>query len=123
MNALGTLRAETAAALKTATGLKAHANLPASVTAPCYVLQPAEPYVSEGETFGSFEVFLDLIFIAAVGLNSTKTEAVETAIEEAAICLIGEGFSLDSISGPQPLEINGVAYTGCTFSTSININF
>lgn len=65
-------------------GLTAHVVVPPKVVPPCVVIEPANPYVTEDETFSKagFKTHLDLFVMVPNATVQTMTDNLDDLIEE-----------------------------------------
>lgn len=93
-------RSELAARLAEGTGFTAHPFLPARITPPVVAVLPGSPYLTSGETFGTFRVALDGYLIVSAINNATGTKSLDAAITGAVIAAVNGDWSVDSVSEP-----------------------
>lgn len=100
---LATIRTALAADLAATTELQVYPSVPNAMTPPCLVLRPDDPWVTTGDTYGSWTVACVLTIYVEYADYDTVTAAIEAALPDA---LAGLGdWGVTSISEPRIAEI------------------
>lgn len=122
MSVLGDLRAAIASELTLETDLPALSYIPGRIVPPIYLVSQGSPYVSSGDTYGTFRVQLSVEVISPTAANDTNTEALDTMIEDALVSLVNNGYSVASTTQPFQLDVNNASYLAATITVSKNIS-
>ncbi len=103
MSIFTTTRNDLAAALAPATTGIVHTSVPTNLDPPCLVLEPADPWVSDGDTFGSIAVAMHVYVLVEVNENDVAADDLDTAIE-AVLTNLPDSWALTGASQPQHFE-------------------
>lgn len=122
MSKISELRTTVAGIVASATSLTTHEFLPGRVAVPCAIVMPGAPYVTDGNTFGSFDVQLTVDLIMGQAANSVSSAGLDDQIENALIALVNAGLSVANVSQPFSIEINNGSYLAATLTILETIN-
>jgi len=103
-------------------GINAEYYIPPRITPPLAVVSPDSRYVSQGDTFATFEIGIVLTLIAATASNAKATEDLDDLIVSA-IGAIPAMWRIDSVDQPFTLNVNNAEYlaTRMALTTQITI--
>lgn len=122
MSVLATVQGDLADALGVALSCKSYDYIPERLIAPCVVVVPGSPWVTSGNTFGTFLVTFDVDVVVQTAANSMKTKDLTDRVEEAVITLVNEGYSVAEVAQPSVYESNGAPYMSTTLQVTTNIS-
>lgn len=100
------LRATLTAAL-TEAGLSVYDYLPPQVHPPVVLIEPADPYIEAGETFGELLVSLDLYVVTRKGTGLTQTRELDGLIETVIRATDDTEWALSEVGRPYALTLGG----------------
>lgn len=92
--------------------------LPERLNPPVWILTPADPYVTPGQTFKSVRVHFDLTFIAAVKTAAATAQDMDRAVADAIGVLVGQGYSVENVKAPFVLSANNAQFPAVTITAS-----
>lgn len=118
MSVLGTLRQDIADVLAEDTDFPTLSFIPGRIVPPLYIVSQGSPYITSGNTFGTFEATFSVEVISATASNDTNTEAIDTMIEEALVSLVNQGLSVTSATQPYQLDTNNAQYLASTIAVT-----
>jgi hypothetical protein len=98
-----------------------HQAWPDRITPPCVLLTPPQSgsYVTGGQTFRDYEVFLDAVVLAERGSFDVVLPALETLL--AALLHLTEDWALQGIDPPSVTTVGSVDYLGTVVHLSRQI--
>lgn len=79
---LTSVREDLATLLTSQTDVTAHAATPGSLTAPCIIICPGDPYLSEGEGYNAWNVRLNVFYVARTGTAKVVVGAIEGTVSD-----------------------------------------
>jgi hypothetical protein len=85
-------------------------HIPARLTPPSVVIEPGEPYMTQGSTFDMFNVSFQLLLLVGVAQNKNETDALDELI--CSVVDAVETWYIDNVEPPSAYEINGNQYLG-----------
>ncbi|NRD25550.1 hypothetical protein [Frigoribacterium sp. VKM Ac-2836] len=100
----------------------AYTYIPERTTLPAYLVTPNSPYISNGQTYGTATLRLEVTYVSSHGGNEKVTQEVDDAISAAVVALMQDPASRIAIDGadqPHSIRLNGQDY----LSQSIQISF
>lgn len=105
-NLLKALRDELAAALAPSDlAYPAHPAVPDAIEPPCLVIQPADDYLSDAQTFGEpYSVALDVFCFVPLQSNGQAADDLDAMVAHVATHLPG-GWGLDKVGRPGPFAV------------------
>lgn len=115
LNVLTQAKADLAEFLEDA-GINAEYYIPSRITPPLAIISPNGTYVSQGDTFSSFEVGVEITLIAQTASNLKTTEVLDEAICTA-IGAIPASWTISSVEQPFALQTGNAEY----LATKINV--
>ncbi len=115
MNTLAAARSEIKTVLDTA-GYTVKTYIPERVAPPLIILEPGDPYMTEGNTFTSFTVRFNLLLLAGPWTNAKASDDLDQMVMDVVDAL--DMYFIDKVEQPQMFEANNVSYLG----TRINIS-
>lgn len=98
------------ALLLSAAGASVFTYLPESVAPPVAVIEPGQPYMTQGDTFTSFTVRLNVILLATPASNEMATAELDQAICEVVDAV--DTFYVADIDQPSTFTSGGIDYLG-----------
>lgn len=103
-------------------GINAEYYIPPRIVPPLAIISPDTRYVTQGDTFATFEIAVELTLIAQTASNAKATEELDDLIVSA-IGAIPAMWRIDSVSQPFSLGVNNADYlaTRMTLTTQITI--
>ena len=103
-------------------GINAEYYIPPRITPPLAIISPDNTYVSQGDTFATFELGLNVTLVAQTASNAKATEDLDELIVTA-IGAIPAMWRIDSIDQPFALNANNTEYiaTRMALTTQITI--
>lgn len=108
---------EQLATLLTAGGLKALDHLPNRFTPPVALVTAGSPWVSNGETFGTFELRYTVTLVAPPSVNDVTTDALDALVADALVALHeAPDWGVDRVDEPHMLVANGAEYLAASLS-------
>jgi len=116
MSTLSVLRTELADVLA-ALGVNVYSHLPGRAALPSAIVLAGSPYVEAGETFGTHNVRLEVWLSVDRGDNHSESTSVDALTESAVVALLGDGWTVESVSQPFQFEINN----GAALTTAITV--
>lgn len=122
MSVLAQVQGDLADALGVALACKSFDYIPERLIAPCVIVVPGSPWVTSGNTFGTFAVTFDVDVIVQTAANTTKTKDLTDRVEEAVITLVNDGYSVNEVAQPSVYESNNAAYMSSTLQVTTNIS-
>lgn len=99
----------------------AYTYLPERTVLPAWLVTPADPFLSAGQTFKTGLLHLTVTYISTQGSNEVEAQAVDDAISGAVSTLLAHEvpFRIESGTAPFTVSINGATY----LAQSIQIAF
>lgn len=91
-----------------AAGIEAHTPMPGRLNPPTAMVQPGDPYVAPGDTYGSLEIRHEVWLFVRPGDNSRQADELDELIETALTVLISHGTT--QVSKPFVYEANNASY-------------
>jgi hypothetical protein len=122
MSVLGDLRADIAATLLDDTDIPALSYIPGRIVPPIYLVSQGTPYITSGDTFGSFSVQMQVEVVSPTASNDTNTESLDSMIEEALVSVSNSGCSVVNVTQPFQLDVNNATYLASTINISKTIS-
>lgn len=116
---LAALRSEVAQTLTDAS-LKAFDHLPGRLVPPAAVVAAGSPYITPGDTYGTFVARWDVVIVVPAGDNEVRTTDLDDALELALSALWGR-YAIEEVSAPYALEANGATYPAVRLTVTDNI--
>ena len=110
LNVLTQVKSDLADSLEDA-GIKAEYYIPPRITPPLAIISPDATYVSQGDTFSSFQVGIEITLIAQTATNLKATESLDEAIV-LAIGGIPATWTITSVDQPFALQTVNAEYLG-----------
>ena len=89
---------------------------------PCVTIYADSPYLSQGVTFGTFTLGLNLQVMAPTKANDVITEELDTLIDDIVVALVNSGYGVDQVSAPFVVEANNAQYAAVDISISTNVS-
>jgi hypothetical protein len=103
---------------------EAYGYLPARTSLPAFLVLPADPYITGGQTFGRLTLHFRVAYISALKANQDETADVDIAISAAVNAFLAENIAIDGASSPYAITVNGntnlAADLTISFPVSIN---
>lgn len=96
----------------------AHDYLPERVNPPCFIITPADPYVTSGKTFDTGTVHFDVTFVAKVQSAARTAPELDAAIDRLVGALLPAGYRVESVGQPFVLSANNAQYPAVTLTAS-----
>ena len=121
MSVLTATRQATADLLGEALDIQSFAAMPDRIVPPSVIVLPGSPYLSNGNTFGTFTAQLSVVLVTDAKVNATATTALDELIENATVALINAGISVSEASEPWQLSSANATYLASTLTTTQNI--
>ncbi|MGK0715143.1 hypothetical protein ACR5KS_03610 [Leucobacter sp. W1153] len=118
MNALQTVRESVATLASDATGAQAHPFMPGRLVPPAAIVLPGSPYLSSGDTFGTFRMGLEVVVVAAGKVNETASNTLDGLIVDTVVELVNAGISVSEVSDPWSLTVSNAEYLAATITTT-----
>lgn len=88
------------------TGTDAFDHLPPNLQPPAYLVEPAEPYLTGGETFGAWEARYLVHVVAGPAQADVATDALDAMIAAAlAVIADSDRWAADEVSAPQLVRL------------------
>lgn len=101
-------------------GVPVAAAMPDRFTPPIAILIPGSPYISEGDTFGSFTVRHEVVVLAGQGENASTVNSLGTLVERAVHSVVEDDLLfLDEVSQPALFSHRGAEYLSCVLSVRV----
>jgi len=101
-------------------GINAEYYIPPRITPPLAIVSPDTTYVSQGDTFASFEIGVTLTLIAQTASNSKAQEDLDDAIVTA-IGAIPAMWRINDVAQPFALAVNNAEYLATKMSLTTQI--
>lgn len=89
------------------------AHIPETITPPAILITPADPYLVNGDTFGTWTIALIVLLIADSGASLDATDALDTLLADALAKLAADDWTIGDTAQPHTITINGNAHL-CT---------
>lgn len=124
MSTLPEFRAELRAAL-TGAGLTAYEHLPPQLHPPVVLIEPADPYITDGSTehgYGFHVVSFDLHVITRKGTGQTQTTELDELIQTV-ITATDETWDLGDVARPYRLQVGSTFYLASRVTVTIPNRF
>lgn len=118
MNALQTAREAVATLTGEATGAQAHPFMPGRLVPPAAIVLPGSPYLSSGDTFGTFTMGLEVVVVASGKVNETASNTLDDLIVATVVGLVNAGISVSEVSDPWSLSVSNAEHLAATITTS-----
>lgn len=119
MTVLADVKAELADELIGA-GIASVDHIPSRITPPLAIISPAGTYISQGDTFTSFELGLEITLIAQTASNPKAQESLDDAIVTA-IGAIPIRYRITSVDQPFALQTGNAEYLATRINVTTNI--
>lgn len=119
MSALAGARAGLIEALTTA-GLSNYDYLPPQIHPPVVLIEPADPYLQDAETFGGFIVTFDLYVITRRGTGQTQTQELDELLVKT-VEAVSDGWDLAEVGRPYSLQVASTRYLTATVTVQTEI--
>lgn len=117
-NTLTTVRGSLAAVLDGA-GLPTVDHLPERPNPPIAIISPGQPYLTRGDTFGSFAIQLTVVLLTRTATNEVATEALDEMTTRLAVAVAESKFTLTAVDQPQSFQVNTANYLGVTVDIAL----
>lgn len=92
--------------------------LPERLAPPVWIITPADPYVTDGDTFGTARVHFVLTFVAPSKTAATSAPVLDKAVDDAVAALLAGGYRIEEVSAPFVLNANNAAYPSISVTAS-----
>lgn len=105
-----------------ADGINADYYIPSRITPPLAIISPDSNYVSQGDSFATFGIALEVTLVAQTASNDKATEDLDNLIVSA-IGAIPAQWRIESVDQPFTLSVNNADYlaTRMALTTQITI--
>lgn len=121
MTGLQTAREAMAGLLEAGIAAQAHPFMPGRIVPPAVIVLPGSPYLGAGDTFGTFELRLEVVVVAAAKVNETAANTLDGLILDAVVELTNADVSVVEVSEPWALTSSNAEYLAATITTSQTI--
>ncbi|QKS15600.1 hypothetical protein HUN59_04645 [Curtobacterium sp. Csp2] len=92
--------------------------LPERLNPPLWIITPADPYVTNGDTFGTVRVHFVLTFVGPVKTAASTAPALDQALDDAVAKLLPGGYRIEEVSAPFVLQANNAQYPAVSLTAS-----
>lgn len=99
-----------------------YAYIPARITPPVAIITPGNPYLSDGNSFGTFLVRFAIDLVIPTQAAELASQALDTLVDDVVVSLVNAKYGVDNVSAPYAMETNGATYVAITVSTNKTIN-
>lgn len=121
-NAVTEARRILKAAIETA-DLKAHATKPERVATPCVFIGPDDPYLqTDGAAFSSELLNLEVVVVAAAGVNEHRAEELDALILHAFDAAVTVGFRVREVQRPGSISLAGQSHVAAVINVQTEIH-
>ena len=90
--------------------------IPPKPVAPCFVIAPGAPYISQGQAFTDFTCRFEILILSGSATNEAETDNLDRLIVEAIDAL--DTWFIEEVETPTQFEINGNLYLGAKLQIS-----
>lgn len=118
MNTLTAARQRLSAALAAA-GLPAADHLPERPTPPIALVVPGTPYLEAGNAYGTYQVRLTVLLMAATATNEVATRRLDAMAAAVVVALAGTEFGVERVDQPNQIQVNNATYLGLTLDVTL----
>lgn len=118
MNHLQTAREAVSILVGDGVDVQAYAFMPDRLVPPAAITLPASPYLSSGETFGTFTLGLEVVVVVNSKVNETGANNLDGLIVDAVVELVNAGISVSEVSEPWELTSSTGNYLAATITTN-----
>lgn len=117
---LSQLRTDLAEAVGT-DQVTAHDHVPERISPPAAIVREAEPYITQGQTYGTWNVGHQVDLVAPRGTNQATTTALDQLLAQGVAALEDAGHTVTEVGAFYTLQANGTHYLAATITTTTEI--
>lgn len=104
----------------TGAGIPVSGSVPDRFTPPLAVLIPGSPYISDGQSYGHFDVRHDVVVIAGAGENQPTITALDRMVQDTVLAVVDcDGVMLEEVSQPALYGHKSGEYLSCVISVKV----
>ena len=118
MSTLQAAREAVATLIQDEIEIQAHPFMPSRIVPPAMIVLPGSPYLSAGDTFGSFELRLEVVLVSAAKVNETAANTLDGLIDDTVVGLTNANISVVEVSEPWALASSNAEYLAATITTT-----
>ena len=124
MSVLGDLRRELADEIAGQPAeLTVYDHVPARVQLPAAFIMAGQPYVEQGQTFGSSTVRFGVVLLTQPSLNADETDQLDERIESVQRRLLTAGYTVERVERPEIQHLNGADLQATVLSVACDATF
>lgn len=116
---LAELRTEIATLLESI-DIKCFEYMPERIVPPMAMLTAGSPFISAGNTFGSFNIVMNIELVVPTGTNEVETQSLDKMIEDVIVILANKDINIYQVDQPQMLSANNATYMMATATLVAN---
>jgi len=124
MSVLGELRAELADEIAGQPAeLTVYDHVPARVQLPAAFVMAGQPYVEQGQTFGSSIVRFAVVLLTSPSLSADETDQLDERIEAVQRRLLDAGWTVERVDRPEIQDLNGAEILATVLNVATGATF
>lgn len=104
-----------------ATGIEVDPFFAERISPPRGFVIPGDPYLSPGNTFGSFLGRWEVTLVTRGKVSETGSELIDDLIEDAVVAIVNGGYDVVTVAEPFVVTLNGAQQLAVTITCTKNI--